>query len=707
MPIPIGTDLSQGVERKKKKKESGFQKVDSSAYQPPVPLERPPMQYPGVGAPPSDYKPPSVDLQLKNLSTAYYKLHDSFPSAFQALVLLRTAPGLPRTVADWEEFLGPGVKDGELPQPGDVETEAMRMDDFDVIGSPYSTQVSGDGVFSPTEADRPAFYSLPESTDPALARQGLDKLLAVREATSDRAETLWEKLQHDKLLADVQPFKEEMAKRAQAAGAKVDFDATTGDVDPATIDMYKRWVAAPQYSQLLYGDADAMERAAEVLQPMIGGEELAWWMNIRDAMKEGGYVSDDVLSTTYDANLFGRPLGQDELNARWDYIGRYGMDKVPQKAYETVIDEQKTIDDAFMFVTKPLMWAMEGTEWLWDKISPIDGIAEQLKGNPEICGKTVAAAASYVHDMGHEFANGELFGKAIGYSEQSAVTLHTMFAMAFGYEIRDGELWGHGDWKPEGEADPAVLWRASEWAKAWRYGEGKMIVNEMSNRIAPMFGVDPDDPVLRSSVVLADYAVAIWAGAKMDAAMWKTAKPMWSATYAGMRKVDAQAHYLKDHFSDARLKVFGSPDAQRGSFVVRGIDSTTPEVGDAMRALLDERDLALAASGGVRAEGVGAHSQVDIIRRVRELGIKREGNDHWSAALRPSENLAAFKGTIRKNGRAMDDVAKTIGQEFPGAGITNADELWEFLQGYSGAKKASAKPAAAASPLDEIGRAHV
>ena len=103
-------------------------------YEPPVPLARPPMQNLGVGAPAVEYRPPSVELQLKNLTTAYYKLHDSFPTAPQALILLNTAPGFPRTVKEWEEFLAPGVKSGELPQPGDVETEAMRVDDLDVIG---------------------------------------------------------------------------------------------------------------------------------------------------------------------------------------------------------------------------------------------------------------------------------------------------------------------------------------------------------------------------------------------------------------------------------------------------------------------------------------------------------------------------------------------------------------------------------------------
>lgn len=680
-------------------------------YEPPVPLARPPMQNLGVGAPAVEYRPPSVELQLKNLTTAYYKLHDSFPTAPQALILLNTAPGFPRTVKEWEEFLAPGVKSGELPQPGDVETEAMRVDDLDVIGSPLSTAVTRYGVFAPTEKDRPLFYELHENTDPRLARMNLDKLLAIREKTSKPAETAWEQRQHDLLLSDVKPFKEEMAERLRSLGEKVDFDATTGEVDGATVDLYKRWVAAPQYSELLYGDGEAMERAANVLKPMIGSEELDWWLNIREVVQDGGYVTDDVLETTYDANIFGRPVGYDERSARWDYIARYGMDKLPQKAHKVALEEQKTIDDAFALIAKPFEWAFGATEWLWDKISPVDVITEQLSENPQYCGKTVAAAASFVHDLGHEFANGELFGKAVGYGEQAAVALYAMLSMAAGYTTLEGEL-VEGSWRgaPAGkEGDYGALLRASEWARAWRYGEGKMIVDEVSHRVAPILGLDPDNPYLRSLVVLADYGVVIAGGAKVDTAMWKTAKPLWTKTYAGMRKVDAEAKYLKNHFSDARLKVFGSPGAQRGSFVVRGIETTDDDTAAAMNALLDERDLALAASGARRAEDVtGTMSQdVDIYQRIKELGIRREGNDYWDDSL-GVKNQTIFRGTIRKDGLSMDEVASIIASGFPGSSIANATDkqaaLFEFLKNYKGSTKPkrTPKPEVSKSPLAEL-----
>ena len=699
--------------KKKKKEEAGFQKLDVSAFQPAVPLERPPMQHPGVGSP-DTYRAPAVDEQIKNLSTAYYKLHDSFPTPFQTLVLLRTAPALPRSVADWTEFLGPGVKDGELPQPGDVEAQAeqreLDVDDFDIVSGPVTAEVGGFGVISATEQDRQLFREDPSSIDPTLAKQRFDQLLALQRESRDKDPTLWERQQHDILLSDVRSFKEDMAERSRAMGEQVDFDVESDDIDAATINAYRRWAMAPQFAALTYGDGDEQENAAEVLASLgVSPDQIDAWLNIRDAIEGGDYTSADVLDTAYDNYIYGRPIGQTEKASRWDFVAKYGMDKIPEKMHETVIGEQKTLDDLMMSVTKPIMWAFEGLDWLNERISPIDALTESLRDNPQLGGRVVSAMASYAHDLNEEFVNGELFGKAVGYEEQGLVAAHTMFAQAVGYHIEDGELVGNGEGisglPGDKDADFGVLFRASEWMKAWRYGEGKMIVNEMARRIAPMYGVDPDDGLLRMDVAMADYTVAIWLGAKLDRGMWRAAKPMWTGAYQGARAVDRDLRWLAGNYSDARLKVYGSPGSQRGSFTVRGIGGVSdPDMARAMRMLADERDVVVGR--GVAASEAGAvkgSSMPEVYARIKELGIKREGNDYWDSS-RGIANQGAFRGTIRKGGRAMDEVAQTIAAEFPYAGITDSASLWKFLEDYKVPKKTTGKTAPKTDPekLEEL-----
>lgn len=71
-------------------------------------------------------------------------------------------------------------------------------------------------------------------------------------------------------------------------------------------------------------------------------------------------------------------------------------------------------------------------------------------------------------------------------------------------------------------------------------------------------------------------------------------------------------------------------------------------------------------------------------------GIKRS-DDYWDSRLTSRENSNRYRHLDRAagEGRPMDCLGDEIGAGFPWFGITNGDELWEWIQRYEPGKGGS------------------
>lgn len=584
---------------------------------------------------------------VSNLTAAHFSLTGRYPSPEKAMTLLQLGSDKPRTVEDWKTLLDPeslipevtGVptvekaqyevgrrsvapfepsatdKQDEMAGPTGVRSfwspirNAFGLDDEDDIDPVAEI---GDKVRTSGMTGKPLEWTpTPTREAPKVKATISDLTDAVREYR-DKDMTPAERGAHDAVVGNVRSVAADLAGRLRSVDLQVNYDLENPD-PRGVLDAYRQYIYLSQTAPLILGSDSQRKDAVEVISAAYGlppgedpGRIIGTLDDARATLKNSGVLDPAVLDVCYRSHLAGRPFGQSDVKAHWDYVYLYGRDKLTPEGEKTAKEHEENLST----------WMQQA----WDAIN-VGGVLEKGVGAVEHGINTVLDAttdsvvwvANHTTYAGDEEGQRQLahtaatlksvthwLSKTVAQANvvelaRPAFVALTMAEMALGVSaVKDGGLvllYGEGE---EVGFDPDVLFRAEAWQAAWDANEGKLPVNFLAERGADAAGVSLEEhPYLAELVQMADFALAIFGGAKCDNVVIprvvEGAKVAWSAARAAdealvaataperMAKLRARLSDQTGHMLDAPERMFGVEEyigeGQQAGLEI-GIDTT-------------------------------------------------------------------------------------------------------------------------------------
>lgn len=552
---------------------------------------------------------------IANLHAAYYAVHGTYPSPEKAKTMLQLGGTGLRTVEDWKALVNPESLLPEVmgvPKVEQVQYEGAKREAEAVPFEPSGIRERGEtrkptmNVRGRYEAAHAALgedddidpylefrgkvqtyatTGAPSEWSPAPAKQigKIDDTIAYLRTAQAEARDLdltpADRARHDVFVGNMSELARELAGRRTYLGLDNDFDPD----DPygkGIIAAYREYIGYSQLPAIVLNDgsekgnarsAAALKVITDIYQ-LEPGEDPAEIVDAVTTLPETfirtGVYDEAVLDLCYKSAMAGRPFGQSESKARWDYAFTYGRDKLSAEGEEKAAQEEQNINTMMGSLAKIMdpggvvTGVMDRAETVFRApFSAAAGVADLAGADPR--------ASSTIMAVGNWFAEGAAHMDIVGLAERPLITAAQMFDVVLGQSVvKDGQVVSLGakyGETPEGSKfDPGALFRAEAWQAAWDSGEGKMLVGELIRHLTEGLGVEEGDtlyPVLAESALWADYTLAIFLGAAVDTAAIPAVGAGFRALYRGARRA-----------ADPKLMAGLRAKAaeQRGSFTVGG-----------------------------------------------------------------------------------------------------------------------------------------
>ncbi len=592
--------------------------------------------------------PVTVTANLRNLNAAHFQLNGTYASPDKAMTLLGAAGDRPRTVEDWKELLDPdtllnGITG--LPSPEEVEYEAAKRT-FEA-----QREFEPSALEERKRGEEPAFLRTQwrgrvkkavedeEDFDPVLdVRERLetysstgkpsellpapnrdlgkvedtcDYIRRAQRELADRDVSPADLARHDVMAADLTGLAREVAARRTELGLTNNFDPENPH-GRGLVDAYREMVAMRYVPDAIIGDpqqqADALKAISSLYQ-LRPGEDPADIVNavagFREILTDTGVTNENVLKLCYESWVAGRPFGQSNDKAMWDYVFRYGREYLPAEAAKRAAEMEQNIG-TFMAGVQRVMdpgGVVSGAMDVAEKViyapfavaaKPLEWIEQATYGDHK--------AASALTSVAHWFSEGVSHFDVVSLVEHPLITAANMFDLVVGgSSLKDGTLQSEGlKFGEEGKFDPGVIFRAEAWQASWDAGEGKMLVGELARHLSESLGVEGDVAAsMQDIAIMVDYGIAIFAGAKVDAFAMPVAKGAAIRGYFETRRMltPERMARLRTALADQRgsFQIFSPGDYPDSDAVLRGIIRRSNEA----RAKGEKFDLGTAARDAV------------------------------------------------------------------------------------------------------------
>ncbi len=475
--------------------------------------------------------------------------------------------------------------------------------------------MSGEGttrVFSPAMQDRAWFWaSTPQQTTADVLE--VTRSPEYQRELHDTDLTRSEMLVHDAMTADVLFAKQELAQREKDAFEHigkwqdvqlgltspllerqpgptlkkaalsperwrgVDYDPTSSEWEPTFDFAYRRYLLMGQMKNLMSPDEKRRNKAwalvlgeqdaegnwvrPNLLTDVHGNQDKAMEAVLRDAAAnfETLGLEPRLAEFLYDASMYGRPFGQSEVKARWEYVNQMGRENAPPRIQAQLNEEQKNLGWV-------LMLPFEATTRV------IENLHDDTEGKPVI--GQVMDAAVYLNKNINQLLGG--LGTAVGFVEGRPIgAVLNMIGLSFGTheidsdgqvvprkEIFQGALYpgpeklpppigkarGIGLTPGDGERkfvfDPEALTITKNWVAAWNTTQGQegRGLGQLVDDVYLLWGEDRAkatgalDGVVATLVATGDLAIMLrGAGKGMDVGLRAGVKYVPQAAFRGGR----------------------------------------------------------------------------------------------------------------------------------------------------------------------------
>ena len=733
------------------------------------------------------------ERQIEDLRWAYRKLHGIDPTPTMMTKLLITLPVVTKVSGDVDDSATRRkLYLGLLAPTKGVGIDPNRLSGF----SPevYDPKMNGDGMnmaFAPARGDRSwGTTATPQGDVSALAHFRSPKY---NREVRDKDSTPGQQLVHDQMTGDTLFLLQTLAEREVAAHKDdpewdgVDFDPNSDEWDANKDLAYRRYIFNSQVKYIAGPDSTVTsaqrDKALKVItgiDPQTGEqvgpslitdiygkqdkEMLAVLKDARSTFKQLG-MTEPVKDYLYSASMQGRPLGQSEIKARWDYANLMGPENCPAQAQAQMDKERMT----FMRVMAlPFEGAEKVIKAVHDSLPAGHSEVRETKTGGRTGKKTIRTGYGIGDVMDSivtidEGINGAMgyFGTAVGWVEARPVgTLLNIIGTALGTHIVDenGKLI-HNPALLKGEKfdlDPGALVAASSWVTAFNATQGTegAVLGSMMDDVFLNLGKDRSElsgffPGLLAAIVAGgDLWATIKIGTVADKGVrYVVPKAAEAARMKGRKVYDsiAKAREARAANEAAGIKYANSfgfhiPKDQLAKLTPEArarVERYQAEHAEIVDRMDIGEDYAPAAGGDpdapttpaglidyIKDKGGIQGPRPEFVAGKGDVPAARASESYWDHGISAKENHGSFAGLLdtpldnrlaserwkrkgKTEGTAMDELADMISKDAPGFGITDATSLMEWLQSHTDEIVKADKPKGGMTPeqLDAAAKA--
>jgi hypothetical protein len=594
----------QAEEERKKLRRSKLAQEKLAPQSYPYPQTQAPTQsgvigeFQAAGRTPAPVLPDPVE-QLKMIDRAYVHLHGTHAPGDLAARMLISLP-MGRSEDDYVALLSPGLSFGESPTapsgPGG-ESEAVKIlkgqrsilytHMVDQTDRPKEMALGGVPAWS--ESDRSGFMGQMRAVNQPVAwsadtiKYNAEVLRSLNKESHDVDMTPYELAEHELRLRDATAWAEQLIQDRSELKMVTEIDAS----DPADADLvglYVEQVVGRNQADYYWGKTP--EEKAKALEAMdaavdAGGlpdaKEIKASFRYQNDIANGLDIDPQMVYNIYQGYLMGRGVGQVKSASMWEYIDKYGRDKLPDEAKKQAEKESTTIWD-FLDKTVGTIFRgagaglEEGVKDVGEYLNPVDAVTEQVASR--FPGK-MGDIASVAHDLNEQLigkvaaglgvaAEGKIPALGIQKVNQAGATLEDFI---FKSGIFDPSEYEGMSMMEKAHKQAQTLTSLRAWKDSWKSSEGKFVVAALAEDLCELTGLPKDNPAITFVAGLGDLYLSIRVGAYMDTAARFGAVKVYRGSFATGRGAYSAYKSGYDAFANIKNVYKRSKLAEEGGWI--------------------------------------------------------------------------------------------------------------------------------------------